>query len=288
MSRKIITLVAVAAIVAVAAGPAQGQPTESGGLLASDRPHLKSLKCPGKAKCARGAELRIRGEHLDDVREVVFLGSRGAADDRRAVPMSKTPKTLTVTIPDSATKGGVTLESRTGERSGSRRLSLRSAPAATPPTDDGASGDSSLPLPGALPGDVFPIRGSHDYGRRSVNGFGGKRKHKGQDVFASCGTTLVAASGGVVTTATFERRAGNYLVITRPDGQSHVYMHMRRKSLLRKGDTVTAGQPIGEVGKTGRATGCHLHFELWTAPGWYRGGRAIDPLSELTRWDTSA
>jgi murein DD-endopeptidase MepM/ murein hydrolase activator NlpD len=40
------------------------------------------------------------------------------------------------------------------------------------------------------------------------------------------------------------------------------------------------------VGETGRASGCHLHFELWTAPGWYKGGRAVDPLPTLRRWDS--
>jgi murein DD-endopeptidase MepM/ murein hydrolase activator NlpD len=35
----------------------------------------------------------------------------------------------------------------------------------------------------------------------------------------------------------------------------------------------------------GRASGCHLHFEMWTAPGWYQGGDVFDPLPELTRWD---
>jgi murein DD-endopeptidase MepM/ murein hydrolase activator NlpD len=45
------------------------------------------------------------------------------------------------------------------------------------------------------------------------------------------------------------------------------------------------GRRIASVGRTGRADGCHLHFELWTAPGWYRGGRAYDPLGKLRQWD---
>ena len=41
---------------------------------------------------------------------------------------------------------------------------------------------------------------------------------------------------------------------------------------------------FGFVGATGRASGCHLHFEAWTAPGWQSGGRPINPLAMLRSW----
>ena len=62
-------------------------------------------------------------------------------------------------------------------------------------------------------------------------------------------------------------------------------MHMRRPPVVEAGDEVQAGDTIGEVGDTGRASGCYLRFELWTAPGWYRGGRPIDPLATLRAMD---
>ena len=54
---------------------------------------------------------------------------------------------------------------------------------------------------------------------------------------------------------------------------------------MRRGQRVETGQPLGVVGDTGSASACHLHFEIWTAPGWYRGGTPIDPLPALKRWD---
>ncbi len=104
-------------------------------------------------------------------------------------------------------------------------------------------------------------------------------------MFAACGAPIVAARGGTVQRAGTDASAGNYAVIGLADGTSHVYMHMRGAPLVSSGERVATGQLVGEVGETGRASGCHLHFELWTAPGWYRGGQAIDPLAELRRWD---
>ena len=49
--------------------------------------------------------------------------------------------------------------------------------------------------------------------------------------------------------------------------------------LVHPGDTVRTAKIVGYVGETYRAARCHLHFEQWTAPGWWCcGGRAIDPV----------
>ena len=128
---------------------------------------------------------------------------------------------------------------------------------------------------------MFPIVGKHEFGASAVQRFGGARGHEGPDTFAACDTPLVAAHGGVVQHAAAEARAGNYIVIQSPDGTSEVYMHMAEPATLKAGDPVAAGQAIGYVGDTGRAEGCHLHFELWTSPGWYEGGEPVDPWDWL-------
>ena len=139
--------------------------------------------------------------------------------------------------------------------------------------------------------DVFPILGPHRFGD-GAGRFGAGRSgysHQGQDVFADCGTPLVAARGGKVKFAGSQSRAGNYIVIDADKtGRDYAYMHLRDPALFETGDRVATGQLLGYVGKTGDATACHLHFELWTSPGWYSGGRPVDPLPSLQAWDTSA
>jgi murein DD-endopeptidase MepM/ murein hydrolase activator NlpD len=136
-----------------------------------------------------------------------------------------------------------------------------------------------------LLGHRFPIRGRHDYGG-VIAAFGGARGHQGQDVFAACGTPLVAARGGTVKMQRYQSRAGNYLVIDNADEDTDfAYMHLRDPALVVNGERVHTGQLIGYVGDTGDAHGCHLHFEEWSAPGWYTGGSAFDPLPDLRAWD---
>jgi murein DD-endopeptidase MepM/ murein hydrolase activator NlpD len=136
---------------------------------------------------------------------------------------------------------------------------------------------------------VFPVRGRHDYGGPGA-GFGSGRaghSHQGHDVFARCGTRMVAARGGIVKFKQYHSAAGHYLVI---DGDNtsidYAYMHLVSASPFRAGDHVDTGQTIGQVGESGNARGCHLHFEMWSAPGWYDGGRPFDPLPHLQAWDS--
>jgi murein DD-endopeptidase MepM/ murein hydrolase activator NlpD len=136
---------------------------------------------------------------------------------------------------------------------------------------------------------IFPVRGAHDFGGKGAQ-FGAGRAghiHQGQDVMAKCGTRMVAARGGRVQFKQYHAAAGNYLVID-GDGTDadYVYMHLDQPSAFSTGDRIYTGQTIGAVGDTGNARGCHLHFELWGAPGWYDGGDPFDPLPSLQAWDS--
>ncbi|MEV4420892.1 peptidoglycan DD-metalloendopeptidase family protein [Patulibacter sp. NPDC049589] len=144
---------------------------------------------------------------------------------------------------------------------------------------------SAQPVQSSVAGYVFPIQGPWQWG--GVNTHFGDRggEHEGIDLFAECGTPLVAASSGTVKERKFQSAAGNYLVITgTPSGEDQVYAHLKTPSPLSIGDAVTAGSPVGVVGDTGNADGCHLHFELWTTGGWYSGGHPRDARKDLISW----
>ena len=223
--------------------------------------------------------LRLSGENLATTQRVVFLGRRGARDDRSARPQQSSAHRVLVEVPKAAHSGPLRVVASAAT---ARAPSLRVLPARRPAPPTAPAVPAAPPT--AINGGVFPVQGAHDYGT-AVNGFGGERSHEGQDVLAACGTPLVAALPGVVTLTRFQARAGNYIVVKADDGTSQAYMHLLAAATPLRGARVIAGQGIGQVGRTGEASTCHLHFELWTAPGWYEGGSAVDPLPALRSWD---
>jgi len=97
--------------------------------------------------------------------------------------------------------------------------------------------------------------------------------HSGLDIAGGAGTTYVAPADGVVVLAAAEpfTLEGYLLIIDHGMGLNSAFLHSS-ELLVRQGDTVRQGQPIGRIGATGRATGPHLHWGLtWR-------GRRLDPL----------
>lgn len=148
----------------------------------------------------------------------------------------------------------------------------------------GSGGGTDAETPSGSSDGQFPVLGKHTYG----DGLGAGRDHQGQDLLADCGKRVVAAQPGRVQLRDTHASAGNYVVI---DGKGQledtVYMHLQRRAEVGKRERVAAGQTIGRVGDTGNAGACHLHFEMWSGPGYYEGGKPIDPEPHLRRWDRS-
>jgi len=95
--------------------------------------------------------------------------------------------------------------------------------------------------------------------------------HRGLDIRADAGTPILAAAAGVVIASGFEPRYGQRVTIEHEGGFMTVYAHNER-NFVDVGQGVRAGQVIALVGRTGRATGEHVHFEI------RYDGRVYNPL----------
>ncbi len=85
--------------------------------------------------------------------------------------------------------------------------------------------------------------------------------HRGVDLTAPTGTNVYATMDGEVVAVGRHRQYGNYVVVDHGNGVSTLYAH-NRANFVEGGEVVRRGQKIAEVGRTGNATGAHLHFEL--------------------------
>lgn len=129
---------------------------------------------------------------------------------------------------------------------------------------------------------IFPVRGGHQY----WDGWGAGRGHEGQDVGADCGTKMVAAEPGEVAFKGYDGGGWGYYVVinVRNQARAELYAHLKRKATVGEGHKVKTGEKIGQVGATGSASGCHLHFEYWK--GDWPGGHATSAATKrLKAWD---
>lgn len=102
-------------------------------------------------------------------------------------------------------------------------------------------------------------------------GFKPSANHKGLDIMADIGTPIHAARGGKVIYASNELSGFGNCIIIQHDAQWTTFYAHNNQNFVRAGDVVQCGQLIAEVGKTGRASGPHLHFEIRC------DGNAVDP-----------
>lgn len=240
--------------------------TAGGGIGVPGKPQIKGFTCLEKCVSPRqatpGARLRITGAYLNRTLKVIFRAGSGKVGARF---IERDPVSVEVEVPDEAVTGKIYVITSSGSRSGRSSDPLEILPSSR------------------IPKEVFPVRGRVSYGSGGAR-FGAPRggyNHQGQDLMASCGTGLVSIRRARVIRNTYHSAAGWYVVLRNIGTNSEfAYMHLIEKSGLRVGQKIGAGSVVGRVGQTGRAYGCHLHFEFWRG-AWQMGGRPIDPLPYL-------
>jgi len=107
------------------------------------------------------------------------------------------------------------------------------------------------------------------------------RRHDGIDLDANQGDPIKAAGKGKVVFSGQMRGYGNLIIIRHKDDFFTVYAH-NSKNIVKKGGTVTQGELIARIGRTGRSTGPHLHFEV------RNGQTARNPIFFLPHRDEDA
>jgi murein DD-endopeptidase MepM/ murein hydrolase activator NlpD len=108
--------------------------------------------------------------------------------------------------------------------------------------------------------------------------FTGKTKfHRGIDVAAAYGEDIQTAGAGRVVFSGNQRGYGTTVIVQHPDGVKTRYAHLSA-AVVSAGDDLQAGQVVGRAGRSGRATGTHLHFEV------IANGKQVDPLKWAQQW----
>ena len=115
-----------------------------------------------------------------------------------------------------------------------------------------------------LDGFRWPVKGriSGVYGSQRILNGEPRRPHYGIDIAAPAGTKVLAPAGGVVTLTHPDMFfSGGTLIIDHGHGLSSAFLHLSR-ILVETGERVAQGQPVAEVGSTGRSTGPHLDWRM--------------------------
>lgn len=138
----------------------------------------------------------------------------------------------------------------------------------------GAAGELEVPVlkPGPAAFTFLPVEGTvtSPYGRR------GRSFHYGIDISAAGGSPVRCVLPGAVTFSGREGDYGNLVIVDHGKGLETFYGHNAR-NLVVAGQRVRAGDRIATVGRSGNATGHHLHFEIRI------DGKPVNPLQFLQR-----
>jgi murein DD-endopeptidase MepM/ murein hydrolase activator NlpD len=117
---------------------------------------------------------------------------------------------------------------------------------------------------------------SSRFGWRTDPITGKRAMHNGLDVAGKLGSEVVAVASGVVTWTGRDSGYGNVVEVSHGEDLVTRYAH-NKENLVAAGDVVRKGETIALMGASGRATGSHVHFEV------YKNGRSVDPSSYVAR-----
>lgn len=137
------------------------------------------------------------------------------------------------------------------------------------------AGDMASSIPNIPPIDpnTRNYRISSTFGVRTDPVYGGLRRHMGVDFAAKKGTPIYATGDGVIESVKFQFFGyGNMVVIDHGFGYQTMYAHMS-EVFVTEGMQIKRGQCIGAIGRTGKSTGDHLHYEVI-----YRGNK-VNPAN---------
>ena len=117
---------------------------------------------------------------------------------------------------------------------------------------------------------------SSRYGWRTDPISGKRSMHTGLDFAGKAGSEIVTVASGVVTWTGWDGAYGNTVEVSHGDDYVTRYAH-NKEVLVKTGDVVRKGDTIALMGSSGRATGNHVHYEV------YKNGRSVDPSSYVAR-----
>lgn len=118
------------------------------------------------------------------------------------------------------------------------------------------------------------VRFTSGFGVRRDPKTGGKRMHNGLDFAGKQGTDIFATADGVVTHAGWQSGFGRLVIIQHEFGIETRYAH-NTSLRVRKGQRVSRGEHIADMGSTGRSTGTHLHYEVRV------NGKPVNPMTYI-------
>ncbi|MEX0278070.1 MAG: DUF5930 domain-containing protein [Ruegeria sp.] len=118
------------------------------------------------------------------------------------------------------------------------------------------------------------VRMTSGFGFRRDPFTGGRRMHSGVDFAGAHGTDIYATADGVVTFEGWKSGYGRVVTIQHAFGIETVYAH-NTKNRVKKGQRVSRGDHIADMGSTGRSTGTHLHYEVRV------NGKPVNPMTYI-------